>query len=251
MLSGKVIITTRQKDVRDSIADELVNKGAEVLRFPMIEIEYTSSDENELTTRLLSDYSWIICTSRNGVKALLKEVENTTVGILTAQFAAMGSGTADEFSKADYRVSFIPKEKHTPGFINEFIPLLTELDSVLLIQGEKADDRIENAVSEICTVRKAVLYRTVKPAAFDAGTAERIKSGKYDIILFSSPSAFLHFKSYFPDIITMSSFKSACIGPTTRKIMQENGCEPVVTAASPDAAGVILSLQTYFTQECT
>ena len=66
---------------------------------------------------------------------------------------------------------------------------------------------------------------------------EQIKNDSYDLIVFTSPSTFNNFCSFY-DYSLIGKLKMASIGSVTTKAIQKAGFEPLFTARKSNAEGI-------------
>ena len=72
----------------------------------------------------------------------------------------------------------------------------------------------------------------------------RIRTGKYDLIIFTSPSGFNNFKSLISKN-TLQKIKIASIGTTTSMAINQSGINPKITASKPNSNQLIQDIIQY------
>src|SRR5262245_56174521 len=143
-LKGKRIVITRARSQALSLAQSIENLGGEVVEFPTIEIEppasYKSLDEaiNQIT-----NYSWLIFTSVNGVEQFLNRFEKLgkhIADLAGIEVVAIGPETAKRLTAARIRLSLVPKQYQAEGILEELVPKNMFGKRVLIPRASKARD---------------------------------------------------------------------------------------------------------------
>ena len=241
-LKDKVIISTRALDSGDSLPDVLKERGAKLLSLPMISISRSQlrSEEMELMKNL-DLFDWIFFTSKNGVSHFFKhliEIKGNTELPKSVKLAVIGVKTAIELDYYGYAPDFINEENTAVDLIKHFYEKYNpENLKILLSLGSLADNSIFDKFSVENKVNRINVYNTVKPACADAGILKIINNDEYDLIVFTSPSTFHHFCSFY-DANLIGKLKMVSIGTTTTKAITDAGFEPLFTAKKSNAEGL-------------
>ncbi|NVN94535.1 MAG: hydroxymethylbilane synthase [Bacteroidetes bacterium] len=249
-LKDKIIISTRAIESGDSLPDLLKSQGANVISLPMIEVSpaQLENSEKELLNKL-SDFDWIFFTSKNGVLNFFKhlsDLKGSTALPENIKIAVIGSRTASELDYYGYAPSFISKGNTSEDFLTEFYNVVNPINQkVLLSLGNLADDTLINKLSKENKVERINVYQTEKPKSVDTSILEIIKQNKYDLIVFTSPSTFYNFCSFY-EKDKIQHLKMASIGSTTTKAIEEAGYSPIITAKMSKAEGLSESISEYF-----
>jgi hydroxymethylbilane synthase len=245
-LNDKIIISTRAIESGDSITVQ----GATVLSLPMIEI-YPSKLENtekELFNNL-ANFNWIFFTSKNGVVNFFKhlsDLKGSTTLPANIKIAVIGSKTATELDYYGYAPSFISKGNTSEDFLNEFFKAVNPVkQKILLSLGNLADDSLSKRLSKENEVKRLNVYETLKPKSVDTSILKIINENKYDLILFTSPSTFYNFCSFY-EKDRIQHLKMASIGSTTTKAIEEAGYSPLITAKMSSIEGLSETISEYF-----
>ena len=241
-LKDKVIISTRALEASDTLPEIIKSSGAKLLSLPMIEIVPSPLDI-QMTEDLnnLRSFDWIFFTSKNGVvnffKQLIDSKGNTTLP-KTAKIAVIGLKTGLELEYYGYAPTFISEENTAEEFLNRFeAKYKPENLKILLALGNLADNTLENRLSIQNTTHRINVYQTVKPAQADQAILEQIKNDGYDLIIFTSPSTFNNFCTFYEPSL-LGKLKMASIGSVTTKAIQKAGFEPLLTARKSNAEGI-------------
>ncbi len=249
-LKDKIIISTRAIESGDSLPDLLKSQGANVISLPMIEVSPAQLESTEkLLFNNLTNFDWIFFTSKNGVLNFFKhlsDLKGSTALPENIKIAVIGSRTASELDYYGYAPSFISKGNTSEDFLNEFYKVVNPINQkVLLSLGNLADDTLINKLSKENKVERINVYQTEKPKSVDTSILEIIKQNKYDLIVFTSPSTFYNFCSFY-EKDKIQHLKMASIGSTTTKAIEEAGYSPIITAKMSKAEGLSESISEYF-----
>ncbi|NOY97054.1 MAG: hydroxymethylbilane synthase [Chlorobi bacterium] len=249
-LKNRVIISTRAKESTDSLPEILTKEGARVFSFPMIEI--TSPTLNDVETQYLKNighYDWIFFTSKNGVSHFFKqliEVGGSTELPGSLKIAVIGEKTSAELDYYGYAPDFISTGNTSAGLLNSFYEKYNPKNlRILLALGNLADNTLFNRLSDGNIVNRINVYNTVKPEKVDSSILNIIKNDKYDLILFTSPSTFHNFSSYFTKD-EMQNMKIASIGKTTTNTISNSGFKPLFTAKRSNIEGLKEAIIEYY-----
>ena len=241
-LKDKVIISTRALEPSDTLPEIMRSSGAKLLSLPMIEIIPSSLDPR-MTDKLnnLNQYDWIFFTSKNGVVNFFKQLidaKGSTELPKTLKLAVIGYKTGLELEYYGYAPTFISEENTAEEFMNRFdAKYKPENQNILLSLGNLADNTLQNNLSLKNTVHRINVYQTVKPAQADTEIIDLIKNNQYDLIVFTSPSTFNNFCTFY-DSSLLEKLKMASIGSVTTKAIQKAGLEPLFTAKKSNAEGI-------------
>ncbi|MFZ4400543.1 MAG: hydroxymethylbilane synthase [Bacteroidales bacterium] len=248
-LQGKVIISTRAIESGDTLPEIMKSQGANVISLPMIEIIPTQLKLEELEyLNNLENFNWLFFTSKNGVAnffKLLSDIKGSTSLPKTLKIAVIGRKTALELEYYGYSPDFISHENTSldllDNFYKEFNPHQLR---ILLSLGNLADDTLYNRLSHENEVKRINVYQTIKPSSVDNSILEIIRQNNYDLIVFTSPSTFQNFCSFY-DTDKIKNLKTASIGTTTTKAINEAGFEPLITAKKSNVEGLNEAILNY------
>ena len=251
-LSGKIFISTRAPEAGDNLPDLLIARGATVLSMPMIEIKPAElQPEDKVKIKQLSSYDWLFFTSRNGVTHFFKQLIDQTGGSelpSALRVAVVGSKTASELEYYGYSPAFTGPEHGSAEFAAEFCRIHQPNNmKILLSLGNLADDTLKEKLEPDNQVDRIDVYETCQPRFADPMVVKQISDGRYDLILFTSPSTFNHFTSLF-DISLLGELKIGSIGSTTSRAIHEAGYEPLMTAKMSNSEGLAEAILQYYKQ---
>jgi hydroxymethylbilane synthase len=249
-LQDKIIISTRPIESGDTLPELLQKNGAKVFALPMIEIlpSQLSTDEIDLFKNL-GQFNWLFFTSKNGVINFFKQlsdIKGSTALPTNLKIAAIGAKTSIELDYYGYAPDFVSEGNTSEDLLSEFYSkVMPENQHILLILGNLADNVLMDRLSNENEVQRMDVYQTVKPLTADEKIMQAIQHQYYDLILFTSPSTFENFCSFYGKE-NIKELKSASIGSTTTKAMKDSGLEPLITAKKSTAEGLSEAIIEYF-----
>jgi len=249
-LENKIIISTRPLSADDSIKRNLVEKGARVLDFPMIEICPLKLGESirELLQQIAS-FQWIVFTSKNGADCffkLLTQLSIKTDAIDQVKIAVVGKKTSEEVVKNKCTPYLLSTGTTSVDLLQDLIGKVVPTDRILLVLGELADNTLEQGLENVASPTRLNVYQTLYPGVHSKELIESIQRNEYDMILFTSPSGFEQFKKIMPEKILATDFRSACIGRTTEKAMINSNCQPRFVSRRSEGESFVNELELYF-----
>lgn len=202
------LIVTRPRGQEAELVARLEALGHEVVHCPLLEIEPLGDDPVDV-----EGYDWVIVTSPNGARELLRRARGTLPRI-----AAIGRATADALGGAD----LIARVSTQEGLLAE---LPRPAGRVLVAAAEGARPLL---VAEL-DADFVPLYRTreLRPAVAPSG----------DLCLLASASAARAFGALATGIPAVS------IGPETTRAGREAGVEIVAEADTHDVDGLVAAVR--------
>ncbi len=248
-LQGVRLLVTRARDQAAALAKPLQELGGLVMVLPMIEIRPPQSFQPlDKALHKLPAYDWLILTSVNGVKALLRRMEKMEVGVSMVnrlQIAAIGPATKAACEENGIKVSIVPPEYVAESVVDALKDKVAG-QRVLLVRAKVARDVIPVQLRGFgAEVDVAEAYETVVPEkAF-----KKLKDLLHDpaerpqVITFTSSSTAKNFVSVLEKGISLkqllSGIQLASIGPVTSATLREVGLWVDVEAAEYTIPGLI------------
>ncbi|MFZ5906309.1 MAG: uroporphyrinogen-III C-methyltransferase [Nitrospirota bacterium] len=232
----RVLVTREQSEGFEPLAA----LGAEIIAFPTIEIippaDYTDLDKS---IDAVEGYTWIIFTSRNGVKYFFQrmvEKQKDIRDLKGIKICAIGTKTAEEVRKYGICVDLMPDEFRAEGLIKAFTkehrakgkeqskPLKNM--RFLLPRAEVAREIFPEKVRALGgRIDVPVAYRTVKPEHRGKRLRRFLREGRISIATFTSASTFTNFREIMGDEAEdlLKHVVIAVIGPVTAKAVRKAG----------------------------
>lgn len=254
-LSGKRIVVTRSRTQASRLVEELTSLGAEVIEYPTIAIE-PSDNTSELISALekLSEYSWLVLTSTNGVEYVfdtLLEIGKDARALAGVKVAAIGSATASELIERGIVPDLIPENYVAESLLEAFVDRgVGPDDHILIARAEQARNVLPEGLAA-CGAQVDVVfaYKTVvDKTAPTTLLLEDLRAGTIDAITFTSSSTVTNFVSLIsealdegvPELIDLLKNTSLIsIGPVTTETLISYGCSEVAQAEVYTIAGLV------------
>ena len=239
-LSGKRVLITGSRSMADKLSLLLKEQGAEAISFSLIRTERMGTDSLREAMNRISEYSWIVLTSANGVTSFfndLKEMQMDIRRLAHIHFAVIGEGTREALEKHGVYPDFVPTAYSSEDLAHAMIPLLGDRDRVLLLRAEEANQVLPDALAEAGIAHEHIsLYHTVRDYR-KAEELNRMLSG-IDYVTFASSSAV---KAYHDMVEDPDMFEGRyiSIGPVTSRTAEKLGIPVAKTAGVYTAAGMV------------
>lgn len=187
------MLVTRPAARAQGLAKLLEQMGASVEARPTIALaRCTDPGPAKDAVSNLQRYAWIVFTSRSGARFFLSFLDEVWPQRppIAALIAAVGPGTALELAQAGLSPELVPRQSSAQGLAAALQERLQQPRAVVLIvrpetqlRGVLADSlRAMGACPE-----EVAFYRNV-PDSEAAAIARDVKQGRYDVVIFSSPS---------------------------------------------------------------
>lgn len=248
LLSGKIIISTLPSSSHEVLHKLFIPHDAVVLNIPMIEISaapVTTEIKNVLKN--LNKFQWIVFTSKNGVSMFFKTIAELGIEFSgNLKTAVIGEKTGIEIQKQIPSVTYISNTRCSEKFAKELRNLIVAGDNILLVLGQLAGNNLETELSDIANVCRINIYQTTKPVNIDKNILQQVKENNFDLLVFSSPSAFANFIGELDNQNPKLDLKIVSIGNTTTQTMLDNGYKPLITAAESSINGIVNEIINYY-----
>jgi len=251
-LKNKLFICTRPKGQSDELNRLLEAAGAETIEMPLIEIQPTelSVQENNLIDKV-EQFQWLIFTSPNGIRYFFEILKERGIGTLPKklQIAVIGNKTERVLATFGYSPAFVNPGNTGKDFATAFIQKLknnSPKPRILLALGNLARTTIQNELSEYAKCFRLDVYETVVPDSIDKKTIQLIQNNRYEMLIFTSPSAIQNFMKQTNDLPS-EKIRLACIGETTALEARKQGIQPLVIAKDASAKGIVESIIHFYT----
>lgn len=239
-LRGLRVLVTRPEGQAGELSRLLADRGADVVRCPVILIEPLPVDMGRL--RLLHRYDWIVFTSANGVERffeLLTEARMETPP--STRIAAIGPETAARLEQRGLRVAIVPERYRAEDLAEAMPAALMAGARVLLPRAASARDVLPDRLrAQGATVTVIETYRAVPPL----GLASRLPAllTGVDVVTLTSSSTVRNFVAAMPRDTMPAECRIACIGPITAQTARELGLRVDIIAQMYTARGLVDAL---------
>ncbi|MEI6200014.1 MAG: uroporphyrinogen-III synthase [Actinomycetota bacterium] len=225
-LNDRSVVITRAKSQNESFRRLLEARGAHVVEVPLIAIAEPEDEgrERDEVLQRFDEFDWIVVTSPNGadcVAPFLVASHAAGDAVRFPSIAAVGEATARSLGVT---VSMTANPARADVLAEQFPQ---GNGSVLVVQGNLADDELGNALSaKGWTVTRVVAYRTVQLRP----TREMmLPAMAADVLMLASGSAAT---AWFDAFGTTTPPFVVAMGPSTAKVALALGLE--VTDVAPD-----------------
>lgn len=258
-LFGRRIVVTRPREQAGELAQQLEERGAEVVAFPTIAL-VPPPDPGALDRAVAaaSTYDWIVFTSANGVRAFLERLDALGLDVRSlagVRLAAIGPETGAALGRRLLRAAVVPGEFRAEGLLAALGDEDVRGRRVLLPRaaGARAILPVELAARG-AHVDEVIAYRAVPPPDADvAGLRAALAAGAIDALTFTSSSTVTNFAS----LVGTDTLRAlapgrpavACIGPVTAATARDLGLVVDVEPAAYTVPALIEALTAHFCNE--
>ena len=252
-LTGKKILFCRPREKSPEIEALLRENGAEVVFFPTFRIDMTPVGDVRIVLEILRNiprFHWLLLSSVNGVAAFKHFFSLAGVAaksLCRLHIGIVGKKTARSFSEAFPDLTIDWQTQDLQSLIDKIhcrnpaktLRLLhpTSLQSVQTIQ-LRTPENME--------VVRLPLYRTVLEDSHLPEHIAQLKSRKFDLVIFSSPTSFDYFRRLWQDDTYLRQLAIAVLGKTTAKHIHARGFDVAVVPSSPTPDALITAMTVFW-----
>lgn len=231
-LAGRRIVITRPEADALRLADRLRDLGATPIVATAIQIEFTDPPALDRALAAITEYDWVLFTSRSGVEAVFRR----TRSIAGPRVAAIGPPTARALAEHGVRADLVPA-----AYVAEAI-----LDGLGDVAGLRfllpRADIARRALADGLRARGGVVDEIAAYRTRSTG-ARPTNLGPVDAITFTSSSTVRGFLESGP---VPEGAKVVCIGPITAETARRCGLAVSVVAEEYTEDGLIAALHAAF-----
>ena len=239
-VGSRRVLVTRSAEQADALVLALRDAGLEPVSVPTIAVEFEPPDEGlDVAARLLHTYAWVVVTSANGARAILKAAERVLTELGAPSWAAIGSATSRVLEDEGIEVALQPSQSSAIALAIE-LPVVDE-DRVLIVRGDLADEALAVALrARGAQVDDVVAYRTHEaPEDSRVLLRDALSDGPMAAIAFTSGSTVRGLVKLGRDErIDVLSIPSMCIGPETADEARAAGFRILAVSPTPDSAAL-------------
>lgn len=250
-LFGWHVLIPRTKEQAASMRDRIISHGATPAEVPTIAVEPPRSPaQMEKAIKGLVDgrYEWVVFTSTNAVKAVwdkFGEFGLDARAFSGVKVACVGEATASKVRALGIIPELVPKREHSSlGLLEVFGHYDSDVDpsnKVLLPRADIATETLVDGLNSMgWEAEDVTVYRTVRAAPPAPHIRQRIKTGGYDAVCFTSSSTVRNLVGIAgkPHARTLI----ACIGPKTAETAREFGLRVDVQPETADVIALVDAL---------
>jgi uroporphyrinogen-III synthase len=218
----------------------LRDAGVDPVLVPAIVVEFERPrGDLDAAAGLLQTYRWVVITSANGARAILKAAERVPTELGVPSWAAIGSATSQILEHEGIEVVFQPTRRSGVAMAAE-LPVVAG-DRILVVRGDLADEELAATLrGRGAEVDDVIAYRTREAPESSRGLlGAAIADGPIAAVVFTSGSTVRGLVSLGQaDSIEVRSFPAVCIGPETADEARAAGFEILAVAPTPDSAAL-------------
>jgi len=234
------VIVTRASEQADELMSALRDEGLDAVPVPTIAVEFAPPrGDLDAAAGLLHTYGWVVLTSANGARAILKAAERILTELGAPSWAAIGPATRRVLEHEGIEVDFQPSQSSAIAMAAE-LPVGAG-DRVLVIDGDLADDELAVALrARGAEVDDVVAYRTREaPESSRRLLRQATAEGAPAAVVFTSGSTVRGLVALGRDeSIDVVSIPSVCIGPETADEARAAGFQILAVSPTPDLAAL-------------
>lgn len=254
-LFGKNIIITRASEQSSGLRDKLISYGANVIELPTIKTVPVKSWKNtDNSIKNFSKYDYVIFTSVNGVKYFFDRIKKNNLDsriFYNKTIITIGEKTSSELASYGLKSDLTPRKYSAEGILTSLKSHNLKNKNVLIPRAKIARDILPETLKKLkATVTIAECYETVIPTTkteVKKDIIHKLKSGKIDLITFTSSSTFNNLKSMLgKDITYLKDTRISSIGPITSLTVEENGFHVEIQAGNHTVEGLTDDIIRYF-----
>lgn len=239
-ITTKRVIVTRAADQAKELMSALRDAGLEPISVPAIAVEIDPPrGQLDAAAGLLHTYAWVVITSANGARAILKAAERILTELGAPSWAAIGPASRGVLERKGIEIQFEPSQSDASAFAAE-LPVVVG-DRVLVVRGDLADGELAAALrGRGAQVDDVVAYRTREaPDNSRAPLRQAIGDGPIAAALFTSGSTVRGLVAIGKaESVDVTSIPSICIGPQTAREARAAGFRILAVAASPESTAL-------------
>jgi uroporphyrinogen III methyltransferase / synthase len=254
VLMGKRIVVTRARRQAKPLVQAIEALGGQVIEFPTIEIRPPESYQPlDGAIERIKTYDWLIFTSANGVERFLarfEKLEKNLADLGGIEIAAIGPETAKRLEAAGIPAGLVPRRYQAEGILETLAGKTLQGKRVLIPRAAKARDILPDTLRQHgAHVDVVMAYQTVIPQIDVPALCGVLSAGGIDMITFTSSSTASNFAVMLsgqdlPRLLAKIAI--ACIGPITKKTVEDLGLRADVVAAEFTVPGLVSAIAEYF-----
>lgn len=237
------VVVTRAAEQTDELVSALRTAGLDPVPVPAIAVDVESpGGDLDAAARCLHSYAWVVVTSANGARAILRAAERVFTPLETPRWAAIGPATRAVLEHEGIEVDLQPS--HSSGVAMAVELPVARGDRVLLVRGDLADGELAVTLrARGAEVSDVVAYRTREaPAASRPLLRRALADAAIDAVVFTSGSTVRGLVALArAESLDVASIPSVCIGPETAAIARAAGFSVLGVSATPDAATLAMT----------
>jgi hydroxymethylbilane synthase len=234
------VLVTRAADHAHKLVSALRQAGLDPVAVPAIAIEFEPPrGDLDAAAGLLHTYRWVVITSANGARAILKAAERILTELGAPWWAAIGPATSEILEHEGIEVQFQPTRRSVIALAAE-LPVVAG-DRVLVVRGDLAEEDLAASLrARGAEVDDVIAYRTREaPEGSRRLLRTATADGPIAAVVFTSGSTVRGLVSLGQaDSIEVRSLPAVCLGPETAGEARAAGFRVLAVSPTPDSAAL-------------
>lgn len=239
-----VVLFKSESDQPDKFVKVLEEKNFDVRSIHCLSFQFTNQEKLREKLRRFDDYEGIIFTSQRSVQAVQKATEENSENILSGWMEKRNYSVGESTSEFAQSLLNLGTDGKESGNAQNLASLMIRNHNgiaskpFLFPSGNLKQDILEMSLKRhAINVESLEVYQTIQHPNLDE-SIEDLKTTKIDFIVYFSPSGI---KFSLPILkkyqIELSVIKMIAIGPSTKKVLDENDlqCFRMCTKPSPES----------------
>ncbi len=231
------VLVTRAADQAGELVSALRDAGLDPIEVPAIAIEFEPPrGDLDAAAGLLHTYRWVVITSANGARAILKAAERILTELGAPSWASIGPATRRVLEDEGIEVALQPSQSSGIALAVE-LPVVAG-DRILVVRGDLADEELAVALrARGAEVDDVIGYRTREaPERSRALLRAAATDGAIAAAVFTSGSTVRGLVSLGrAESIDVLSMPAVCIGPETADEARAAGFKILAISPAPDS----------------
>ncbi|HEY3163948.1 MAG TPA: hydroxymethylbilane synthase [Candidatus Limnocylindrales bacterium] len=237
---GRRVLVTRAAEQADELVSALRDAGLDPVPVPTIAIEFDPPRGHlDAAAGMLHTYRWVVITSANGARAMLKAAERVLTELGAPSWAAIGPATRRVLEHEGIEVQFQPSRSSGIAMASG-LPVVAG-DLILVVRGDLADEELVVGLrARGAEVDDVVAYRTREAPESSRGLIRHATAaGPIAAVVFTSGSTVRGLLALGQaDSIEVRSLPAVCIGPETAGEARAAGFLVLAVSPTPDSAAL-------------
>jgi uroporphyrinogen III methyltransferase/synthase len=256
-LFGKTVLVTRAREQAGRLSDSLRALGANAIELPVIEFrppENTAPLDSAIER--IGEYDWLVFTSANGVRWMLKRVGELGGDVRTLagpRVAAIGPATQRALRGRGINVEGIPSKYVAEELVSYLSGKDVRGSRILVARAQEARPALVKGLVDLgASVDQVACYRTVQAEPDASEVSEMLTSGRVDMMTFTSSSTVtcaLRVLGVGVPREVIEAVPSACIGPVTARTARAEALKVSVVAREYTVEGLVGAILEHYLKE--
>ena len=258
-LANKTILVTRAASQAGQFNQMLIERGAQVIDLPALEIcEPESWEEMDSAITLLHTFDWLILTSANAVNFFLDRLLHNGKDLRALahlKIAVVGKKTNDFLKQRGLTADFIPPNFVADSLIEHFPedPADKKLLFPRVEQGGR-DILLKAMTEKNAVITEVAAYESACPDSIPPAAKLMLENGAIDVITFASSKTVRHFAQLMEQtfgkdwLVVLDGIAIASIGPQTSRDCRELLGKVTLEASEYTLAGLTAGLEAWASQ---